>query len=134
VSGLKPFRRPWLWLGAWGAAVLAVVVLSLIPPPPVPLPRHGDKLEHLLAYAALAAGAVQLFAGRARLLAIGLALAALGVALEFAQGAFTATRMADPADALANALGVAAGLATALGRGRDLLLRFEPGRHPAPRP
>ena len=45
-----------------------------------------------------------------------------GIALEFAQGAFTATRMADPADAMANAAGVALGLLTALTPWRDALL------------
>lgn len=124
-TALKPFRRPRLWLGLWAAAVLVVVVLSLTPPPPMALPQHGDKVEHLLAYAALMAGAVQLLAGRGRLLACALALAALGVGLELAQGAFTANRMADPADALANAGGVALGLASAWLPWRDALLRFD---------
>jgi hypothetical protein len=47
----------------------------------------------------------------------------MGVALEFAQGAFTVTRMADPADALANAVGVALGLLTVFAPWRDALLR-----------
>ena len=53
MKAAKPFRRPWLWLGLWWLAVLAVVVASLSPPPPVELPRHGDKVEHLLASSAI---------------------------------------------------------------------------------
>ena len=44
------------------------------------------------------------------------------------QGAATTYRMADPADALANALGVALGLSTALSPWRDALLRWSGGR------
>lgn len=123
---LKPFRRPRLWTGLWCAAILAVAALSLSPPPPTPPVDGGDKLGHFVAYGALAAGAVQLFAGARALSAAGVGLVLLGIGLECAQGALTAQRMADPADALANALGVAAGLATRLTPWRDLLLRREP--------
>ena len=122
MKAAKPFRRPWLWLGLWWLAVLAVVVASLSPPPPVELPRHGDKVEHLLAYALLAAGAVQVFRRGAPLWLAGQGLVLLGIGLELAQGAFTATRMADPADALANAAGVALGLLTVRTPWRDALL------------
>ena len=119
---LKPLRHPRFWLALWWLAVLAVVVASLSPPPPVELPRHGDKVEHLLAYALLAAGAVQVFRRGAPLWLAGLGLVLLGIGLELAQGAFTATRMADPADALANAAGVALGLLTVRTPWRDALL------------
>ena len=129
VSGnraLKAFRRPRLWLGLWLLAVSAVVVLSLIPPPPLPpLPSGSDKVEHLFGYFLLAAGAVQLFAARGALLIVGAGLIALGVGLEFAQGALTVTRVQDPMDALANTAGVLLGLSTMATRGRDWLLRFE---------
>jgi VanZ family protein len=132
VSGnlaLKPFQRPRLWSGLWLLAVSGVIVLSLIPPPPLPpLPSGSDKVEHLFGYFLLAAGAVQLFAARTTLLAVGAGLIALGVGLEFAQGALTATRMQDPLDALANTAGVLLGLATMATRGRDLLLRFDARR------
>lgn len=125
AAAVKPFRWPYLWLGLWWLAVLAVIVLSLMPPPPVALPQHGDKVEHLLGYGLMAAAAVQIYATpRARLLA-GAGLVLLGVLIELAQGALTTTRMADAADALANAVGVALGLATALTPWRDLLLRLE---------
>jgi VanZ family protein len=121
AGALKPLRRPWLWAGLWWLAVAVVVVLSLVPPPPMELPRHGDKIEHLLAYAALAAAAVQVWRPGRPLLLVGLGLVLMGVLLEFAQGALTATRQADPADALANALGVLLGLLTVFTPWRDLL-------------
>ena len=124
VAGvLKPLRRSRLWLGLWLLALAVVCVASLVPPPPVELPRHGDKLEHLLAYAALAAAAVQLFRPGRALWTAGIGLVLMGAALELAQGALTATRLADPADALANTAGVLLGLGTRLTRWRDLLLR-----------
>ena len=121
AGALKPLRRPWLWAGLWWLAVLVVVVLSLVPPPPMELPRHGDNVEHLLAYALLAAAAVQVWRPGRPLLLAGLGLVLMGVLLEFAQGALTATRQADPFDALANTLGVALGLLTAFTPWRDLL-------------
>lgn len=123
---LKPFRRPRLWLGVWLAAVLAVIALSLMPPAPLPeLPSGGDKVEHFLAYCLLAMGAVQLFVSRGFWLIAGAGLVAMGIGLEYAQGAYTVTRMQDPFDALANTLGVIAGLATALTPLRDAWLRVE---------
>ena len=122
---LKPFRRPQLWAGLWIAAIAAVVALSLSPPPPMPPVDSGDKLGHFLAYGALAAGAVQLYARWAALLGAGVGLVLLGIGIEYAQGALTATRMADPADALANTLGVVAGLAMRLTPWRDALLRLD---------
>lgn len=126
ISWMKPFRRPWLWLGVWLVAVLAVAALSLMPPAPLPeLPSGGDKVEHFLAYCLLAMGAVQLFVSRASWLLAGAGLIAMGIGLEYAQGAYTVTRMQDPFDALANTLGVAAGLATAMTPLRDAWLRVE---------
>ena len=120
---LKPLRRRRLWLGLWMAAIAVVVVASLLPAIDLPrVPRGADKLEHFGAYCLLAAAAVQLFATRAALLRAGLGLVALGVALEAAQFLLTSTRMMDGWDALANTLGVLAGLATVLTPLRDLLL------------
>lgn len=111
---LRDFRRPWLWLGLWLLAIVAVVVLSLTPPPAVSVPRGFDKVEHMTAYFLLSAGAVQLFESRSAQVKAAIALIALGMGLEFAQMLLTRTRMADPADALANVLGVAAGQLIAL--------------------
>ena len=125
---LKPFRRPWLWAGLWSLGVAAVVVASLLPAPDLPNLHVSDKAEHFTAYALLAAGAVQLYARRLSWFAVCIALALLGIGLEFAQGALTSTRQMDAADALANSLGVLAGLTTSLTPWRDALLRHEPGR------
>jgi len=126
---LKPLRHLPFWIGLWALAVLGVIVVCLIPPPPLPpLPENGDKAEHLVAYFLLSASAVQLFRRGRTLLAVGLALVAMGACIEFAQGALTDTRSADPLDALANTLGVAAGLATMFTPLRDLLLRLQPRR------
>ncbi len=109
--------------------IAAVVVLSLTPAPDLPdLPSGSDKLEHFLVYAALAAGAVQLYARWPSLLGAGLGLVLMGIGLEYAQGELTATRLMDRWDALANTLGVIAGLATQLSPWRDALLRFDAQR------
>lgn len=122
---LKPLRHPRWWSGLWIAGIAIVVVLSLAPSVPMPDVPDGDKLGHFLAYFALAASAVQLYARWPALLGAGIGLVLLGIGLEYAQGALTDTRMQDPADALANTLGVIAGLATRLTPMRDLLLRID---------
>lgn len=121
----KPLRRPVLWGGLWIAAIAVVVVLSLAPSVPMPDVPDGDKLGHFLAYFALAAAAVQLYARWPALLGAGIGLVLLGIGLEYAQGALTATRMRDGADALANTLGVIVGLSTRLTPFRDVLLQFD---------
>ncbi|MCW5581755.1 MAG: VanZ family protein [Luteimonas sp.] len=125
---LKPFAHPWLWSGLWCLGIAALVVLSLMPGPPMPDFEDSDKLGHFLAYFALAAGAVQLFARWSSLLGAGVGLVLLGVGMEYAQGAFTDYRMLDARDALANTIGVIAGLGTRLTPLRDLLLRLDRGR------
>ena len=126
IPALKPLRRPRLWLGAWWCGIALVVLLSLAPAFLLPqVPAGGDKAEHFLAYFILAAAAVQLFAMRGALLRAGTGLVALGIALEIAQALLTSTRQMDVHDALANTLGVLAGLATALAPGRDLLLHYD---------
>lgn len=114
-----------MWLGLWVLALVAVCAVCLVPLDGLPpLPDNSDKVEHLLAYFVLAAGAVQLFGGSRTLLAAALGLVALGIGIEFAQG-MTAYRSADPWDALANSIGVLLGMATRLTPWRDLLLRIE---------
>lgn len=125
---LKPFRRPRLWSGLWCVAIAAVVVVSLAPPPPMPPVEGGDKIGHFLAYGVLAAAAVQLYARWPALLGAGLGLMLMGIGLEWAQGALTDTRQMERADALANTLGVIAGLATRVTPLRDLLLRLDGSR------
>ena len=123
---LKPFRHPWAWSVVWMLGIATVVVLSLLPPkdmPPEPL--GSDKLGHVLAYAALMAWSVQIHARRRSWVVNALLLVLLGIALEFVQGAMHLGRARDPADALADTLGVIAGFATCMTPMRDLLLRFD---------
>ena len=128
---LKPFRRPFFWCGLWILAVVVVIVASLIPGPPMPPVDGGDKLMHFIAYFALAAAAVQLFRNWWSLLGAGIALVLLGIGIEYAQDLLTDYRMIDRYDALANTIGVIAGLATRLTPLRDLLLRLDGGRRDA---
>lgn len=128
-SPLRDFRRPRLWLALWLCAIALVVVLSLTPPPPMAVPRNFDKVEHLTSYALLAFGAVQLFARRRDQAWAGVALVAMGIGLEFAQALLTQTRMADPADAAANASGVLLGLGLTFTPAAGWLLRLEGRRH-----
>ena len=122
---LKPLRRPRLWLGLWIAAIVALIVVCLVPLDSLPpLPDNSDKVEHLLGYFLLAAAAVQLFGSRFALSLAAVGLIALGIGVELAQG-YTAYRSSDPADAVANTLGVLLGMATALSPWRDLLLSLE---------
>ncbi len=123
---MKPLRHPRRWIGLWVLAIVAVVVVCLMPPPALPpLPDHSDKVEHFASYFLLAFGAVQLFATRRALLLAAAGLVVLGVGIEIAQGALTSDRSADPYDALANSVGVALGMAMMLTPWRDLLLRME---------
>jgi VanZ family protein len=108
------------WLALWAFGWVLCLVLSLGPPVPgaAPMFPHADKLNHALAYAALAWWAMGCFAstaGRRRAL---LALLVLGAAMEWAQGAFTVDRQRDGLDLVANAVGV--GLGTALGLALNL--------------
>ena len=121
---IKPLRRPRLWTALWLLAVLVVIVVCLIPPPPIDLPENGDKVEHFLAYFILSGSAVQLFRRGTPLLWAGVGLVLMGVCIEFAQGALTSNRSADAMDAIANTIGVLAGMGTTFTPLRDLLLRW----------
>ena len=126
---LKPFRRPWLWSILWIIAVAVVVVGSLIPVSGLPeVPRNFDKVEHFVAYAALSAGAVQLFARRLSWGFVCILLVLVGIGLEHLQAQMGLGRQLDRADALANTIGVLLGLATAFTPWRDALLRVDGGR------
>ena len=123
---LKPFKRPLLWACLWMLAVAVVVIASLIPVTGLPeVPKNFDKVEHFVAYAALSAGAVQLFARRLSWGFVCVLLVLMGIGLEHLQAQMALGRMLDRADALANTLGVLVGLATAFTPWRDALLRFD---------
>ena len=122
---LKPFKRPWLWSGLWILAIAAVVIGSLLPSQDLPAVGVDDKLQHFVGYAVLSAGAVQLFVRRLSWGFVCVLLVLMGIGLEQLQGGMALGRMLDPADALANTLGVLAGLATAFTPGRDALLQID---------
>ena len=108
---LRGFRWPALWVAIWIAMVAAVVFGSLVSAHDLPdVPDGFDKVEHFVGYLLLSAWAVMLFASRRGQAIAAAGLIVLGVGLEVAQGAWTVSRMADSADALANSLGVLAGL------------------------
>lgn len=122
---LKPFKRPWLWSGLWMLAIAVVVFASLVPAQALPAVPVSDKLEHFAAYAVLSAAAVQLFARRLSWAIACVLLVLMGIGLEHLQAQMALGRMLDRNDALANTLGVLAGLATAFTPLRDALLRFD---------
>ncbi len=122
----KPFARPQRWLGIWWGMIAVVIVGSLLPALLLPdLPEGGDKVEHLLGYAILAAMAVQVFATRRALLSAALFLVALGIGIEIAQDVLTTTRQMDAWDAVANTCGVVLGMTSVLMPSRDALLRID---------
>jgi VanZ family protein len=125
-SAMREFARPRLWLGIWWFGWILCVVLSLIPSPPIPAGvPDGDKIGHMLAYGLLSAWAVMIFRTRRAWLRSAVALLALGIVMEFAQGALTEYRSADPYDALADGVGILLGLAVALTSTSGLLLTLE---------
>ena len=125
-KSLKPFKRPWLWAGLWMLAIAGVVTTSLIPAHDLPhVPNNFDKVEHFVSYAVLSAGAVQLFARRLSWGFVCVLLVLMGIGLEYLQAQMGLGRQLDRTDALANAIGVLAGLATAFTPWRDALLRLD---------
>ena len=117
TCALRAFARPRLWLGIWIFGWVLAIALSLIPPPPLHLDiDNSDKVGHLLAYAALSAWAVMVFARPRAWFIAALALVALGIGMEIAQGLLTEWRMRDWRDAVANTLGVGLGLLVARSR------------------
>ena len=115
-SMLRIFRRPRLWLGLWLLLILEVIVGSLLPSTALPKVSFTgiDKVQHFVAYATLSAYAVMLFATRRIQVRAAVGLVVLGLLMELAQTAFTASRLADPGDVLANTLGVLAGQALSM--------------------
>ena len=123
---LQPLLYPRAWLSLWWLAIAVVLAASLAPPRALPPMADGsDKLYHLLGYFVLAAAAVQLFRRGAGLWWVAAGLVLMGIAVEWAQGALTAQRSADPLDALANVVGVALGVALAFTPARHWLQRLE---------
>lgn len=128
---LKPLRHPRFWCFMWALAILAVIVISLMPPPPMPDIQDSDKIGHFLGYFILASCAVQLFRNWTGLLIAGACLVLLGMGIEVAQGSLTDNRMQDIMDGLANTAGVLVGVVSRLAPWRDLLLRLDGRREGA---
>jgi hypothetical protein len=106
-------RYPWLWLGLAWALVALVVAGSLLPPRVL----RGldslvyDKAQHALAYGVVMVCFAGIYQGKSlRWIVPG--LLAMGVGIEFLQLKYF-HRDFDLKDMLANAVGVAAGLALA---------------------
>ncbi|MEO6171719.1 MAG: VanZ family protein [Arenimonas sp.] len=123
---MREFIKPRLWLGIWLLGWLLCIVLSLITPPDISLDiNNGDKIGHFFAYGLLSAWAVMLFPKKRAWMFSALALIGLGIAMEFAQGYFTTTRMMDWRDALADAVGVGMGLLFILLPAQNFLQRLD---------
>lgn len=120
---MRSFAKPKLWLGIWLLGWLLCVVLSLITPPDVSLDvDNSDKIGHFLAYGTLSAWSVMIFRNKSNWWKSAVALICLGIAMEFAQGYLTSTRMMDWQDALANTMGVGLGLCVGLAPMQGFLL------------
>jgi VanZ family protein len=118
--------RTWRLLARLG--LVATLLVSLAPLPDLGVRvEHGDKYEHLVWYFALTLWYAQLVAPRRALAWRALGLFALGAAIEALQG-LTAWRSADWRDLVANAAGIAIGLALGLTPARDWLARLEARR------
>jgi VanZ family protein len=102
---MKPFSMsPSRWRALFCLSVLAVLILSLIPPVPH-MPTTGwDKSNHLLAFAVMAMLGRRAYPGRTVRVLLG--LLAYGVLIEILQS-LTPDRMAEWADLLADSLGLA---------------------------
>ena len=112
---MRTFVKPGFWLGIWIFGWLLCMLLSLITPPNISLDvSNSDKIGHFLAYGTLSAWAVMLFRQKRAWILNAVALTFLGIAMEFAQGYLTTTRMMDWHDALANTMGVGLGLCVSL--------------------
>lgn len=102
------------WWVASALLIGGVLLVSLAPlGEALEVPRHVDKLEHLLAYAVLTVW----FAGlleRAHYGWIALALGVLGLLIEVLQGLMDVGRHADTWDLAANLLGIGLGLVLAV--------------------
>ncbi len=97
---------------AFIVGVPAVIALSLLPQEVLPETGAWDKLNHVMAYAALTVAGCLGFKGWLSLLIVGRGLLMLGTGLELAQ-AVLPSRSASAYDALANLVGIAFGTVAA---------------------
>ena len=93
--------------------VVAITVLSLLPPADMPPVEGSDKLKHFLAYASLGA-AMAIAAGPGRALRAFLLTIGYGALMEVAQGLAPTGRDVSLLDEAANILGAGLGTLAAL--------------------
>ena len=122
---LKPLKRRRTWLAMWLLAIATVIAACLLPSSDLPQVPVSDKLEHALAFLVLSVAAGQLFLRGTPLVIVAFGLLALGAGIELAQALLTTTRAMEAADLLADAIGIAAGVATAWTPFGNLLLRVD---------
>lgn len=107
-----PARRP-LWRGLLALLLVVITWLALSPVPPSTVDTGWDKLNHLLAFAALAFVCVwALWRQPRQWLLLSAVLLAYGGAIEIAQGLLP-PRQPDGLDMLADGVGVLLGLVAA---------------------
>lgn len=116
--------RP-LRIAAFVLACLVIGWLSLAPTSALPSVTLWDKIEHATAYFGLTAIGAWAFPRRLTQLAAGLFLG--GVGIEILQSLMGWGRQGDPADALANTVGITAGLLLTLAI-RELIKVKSPAR------
>ena len=105
------FRRLWICLGV--LLLLAITVVCLVPGKDLPKVGLSDKIEHAIAFGALAFwfGSIVV---RPDLLWVGIAVVVFGGLIELVQGAMGLGREADWRDLAADTAGVALVLVLAL--------------------
>ncbi len=104
LSFPKRFKK--IWLGIGWSLVIAVIVLSLIPPPPMmQTVDYGDKIEHIFAYFVLMWWFTQIYHTPRQRLQYMIGFLLLGAGLEILQG-LGGIRQADWVDMVANSVGV----------------------------
>ncbi len=111
---VPPFLDPALrrrWRAVLVALLAASTWFAFAPHPPgVPI-AHGDKVEHVVGFAVLAAAAaLSLRAGRRSTVAVAVGLAAYGAFIEVVQS-WLPTRWGDVGDFAADVVGIALGVA-----------------------
>lgn len=106
-----PSQR-WLRLAFWVAVAFTFVMATLPKPPPLPL-SPNDKLQHILAFATLAALATAAYA-RTSVIKLMLGFAVFGALIEFVQMVPALNRDADWLDWCADVAAVAVVLLAAV--------------------
>jgi VanZ family protein len=97
-------KKLWLMIG-W-SLVIAVVVMSLIPPLSIiQTSGHGDKVGHVIAYFVLMGWFAQIYHSPQQRFRYLIGFLLLGIGLEILQG-FGGIRRADWLDIFANSIGV----------------------------